>query len=115
MKLVPLDKPIGDNKARFTYWEGLVHDGFVEKTNEPREGVTSLDVVTLNTGKVYYYSVPAMTQYVRWIKNIVTEWNWGTSTTIKPNVSAMKIIGERLPNTIKLNVVSVIFSVPLGI
>ena len=115
MKLVPIKGTLGDHKQRFAYWQGLVHDGFVERTTEPREGEKTLDIVTMDGETSYYYEVPALTQYVRWIKNIVTDWNWGTSTTIKPNVSAMKIIGERLPNTIKLNVVSVIFSVPLGI
>lgn len=134
MKLVPIDKPPGTDEARFSYWQSLVYDGFVEKTTNEKKAagqldhkhtfekgkcdcgaVEPLDVVTLNSGKVYYYKVPALKQYVRWLKNIATEWNWGTSTAIKPNVSAMHIIGERLPNTIKLNVVSVIFSVPLGI
>ena len=115
MKLVPIDKPPGTDDARFSYWQSLVYDGFVDKEDHERIGETPLDVVNRDTGKVYYYKVPAMTQYVRWIKNILTKWEWGRSTAIKPNVNSMSIIGERLPNTIKLNIVSVIFSVPIGI
>lgn len=67
-------------------------------------------------GKLYYYyDRPIIEQYGAWLKNIVTEWDWGTSITIKPNVSAIKIIGERLPTSLKINVISVVVSVPLGI
>ena len=63
----------------------------------------------------YFYEKPLIEQYGSWLKNIVTEWDWGTSITIKPNVSAIKIIGERLPTSLKINVISVVVSVPLGI
>lgn len=56
-----------------------------------------------------------MKQYFSWVKNILTDWNWGTSTYISPNVGAIAIIGERLPVSISINIFSVIFSVPLGI
>ncbi len=116
MKLVPLDKTIGSDKIRYPFWQSQVHDGFVydSKVELPERGNYE-DKVTINGITHYYYKVPIFEQYGNWIKNIVTEWNWGTSTKIKTEVSAMKIIGERLPNTIKINIVSVIISVPLGI
>ena len=68
-----------------------------------------------SNGNYYFYEKPLIEQYGAWIKNIVTKWDWGTSIAIKPNVSAIKIIGERLPTSLKINVISVVISVPLGI
>jgi oligopeptide transport system permease protein len=56
-----------------------------------------------------------MTQYTNWLKNIFTKWDWGDSKTLQPNVKASVILLKRIPYTIKLNLVSVFFSVPLGI
>ena len=56
-----------------------------------------------------------MQQYFRWLSNIVTQWNWGTSTAIKTNVGAIQIIAEKIPYSIKINILSVLLSVPLGI
>ncbi|MCQ3035468.1 MAG: ABC transporter permease [Bacilli bacterium] len=62
-----------------------------------------------------YYNVPIVDQYFSWIKNIVTKWDWGTSTVIQPSVDTVKIIATRLPETLKVNIVSVVLSVPIGI
>ena len=56
-----------------------------------------------------------MLQYVRWLGNIITKWDWGYSKTFQPNVSASVIIGSRIGYSIRLNIISVIFSVPIGI
>ena len=63
----------------------------------------------------YYYQVPVLEQYGNWLRNIVTKWDWGYSKTFQPNVSASVIIMSRIGYSIKLNIFSVIFSVPLGI
>lgn len=63
----------------------------------------------------YFYERPLFEQYWNWLGNIVTKWDWGTSVTIQPNASAIDIIAERLPTSLYINVISVIFSVPLGI
>ena len=52
----------------------------------------------------YYYKVPVFQQYFNWLTNIVTRWDWGVSTNISPNKEAVVIIGEALPNTIKINI-----------
>ena len=67
-------------------------------------------------GKSYFfYQRPIVDQYLSWLGNIVTKWDWGTSTVIKPGVSTIQIIKERIPYTIKVNIIAVILSVPLGI
>ena len=63
----------------------------------------------------YFYSRPILEQYGIWLRGIFTEWDWGISTSIELNSPAAEIIATRLPTSLILNVVSVVFSVPLGI
>ena len=74
-----------------------------------------LAVITMDHETHYFYQKPIWDQFINWIGNIVTKWDWGRSTVIKPNANAMQIIAERLPTTISVNIISVIVSVPLGI
>ena len=71
--------------------------------------------VTIDGTTYYFYERPYIEQYFNWLKNIVTQWDWGTSISIQPNASAIEIIAKRLPTSLLLNVVSVVISVPLGI
>lgn len=66
-------------------------------------------------GDHYFYVKPIFEQYTNWLKNIVTRWDWGRSTVIEPNSSAIHIIFERLPVSFSVNIISVLLSVPLGI
>ena len=69
-----------------------------------------------NTGQLYYYySRPIIEQYFNWLKNIFTKWDWGVSSNLYPNQSAMGIIVKKLPVTIELNLISILISLPLGI
>ena len=63
----------------------------------------------------WYYETPVLEQYANWLKNIFTNFDWGTSTSIEPEATALAIIGERLPVSMYINIISVVFSVPLGI
>lgn len=63
----------------------------------------------------YFYQKPVMEQYFNWLNAIFTRWDWGTSVTLLPNVEVANIIALKLPYTIKVNIWSVIISVPLGI
>ena len=64
---------------------------------------------------IYYYERPIVDQYFEWLGNIVTKFDWGRSTHIEPEASAILIIAERLPVSLKINIISVVISVPLGI
>ena len=59
--------------------------------------------------------MPVLEQYANWLKNIVLHWDWGYSKTYQPNVAASVIIVSRIGYSIRLNIISVIFSVPIGI
>lgn len=120
IKLLPFQRPIGDITAQYSYYEEQLRQGFLERYNseQPQLGEYLFKYEAQTDTKnstFYYYEVPVMTQYFSWIKNIVTEWNWGTSTFLTPNVAATVLIGERIVYSIRLNILSVIFSVPLGI
>ena len=117
MKLLPFTKPVGTDQTQYGYYMSQVAEGFVMRFDGKHDEYGEA-LFTFNPGgktTYYFYQTPVMTQYFRWIKNIVTEWNWGTSSTIRPNVKAMVIIGDLIPVSISINILSVIFSVPIGI
>ena len=117
MKLLPIDKPVGKADVIYSYWMNQVHQGFVIRTIRPMPSYgEELWKTILPTGQRYYfYQVPVMQQYFSWLRNVFFHWDWGVSSNLKPNVSAIKIIGERLPVSMSINIISVVISVPLGI
>ena len=58
-------------------------------------------------------------QYGRWISGIFTRGDFGLSTGISPGRPVTEVIGERLPNTMRLSLLTSLFlyviAVPLGI
>lgn len=117
VKLLPFQKPVGTNEQMFSYYADQVADGYVMDVRSPssRYGELLWSYRDASNRNHYYYQVPVMQQYGAWLRNIFTAWDWGTSVKIQPNVQAMVIIGERLPTSISINIISVIISVPLGI
>ena len=61
------------------------------------------------------YNKPIMVQYGIYLRNIFTEWDWGTSWKIDYMKPVGSVIAQRLPPTVLLNVYSLIFSIPLGV
>ncbi|MDE6047383.1 MAG: ABC transporter permease [Anaeroplasmataceae bacterium] len=117
MKLLPFQKPLGNDRTQFSYYMNQVSLGYVMDSRRPIKalGDALFEYTDGSQKKHYFYVMPVMQQYGAWLKGIFTQWNWGTSVYIKPNVSAIAIIGERLPISMSFNILSVIFSVPLGI
>ena len=58
--------------------------------------------------------VPIFEQYLTWAENVVTEWNWGTSTKVRVNAEAFTLISSRFPLTLRLNVLTLLFYIPFG-
>lgn len=117
MKLLPFSKPAGMPDAMMAYYENQVHLGYVTSSETELTGYGEILWQFKDSRGIYtyYYETPVMTQYFAFIGNVFTKWDWGTSTYIKPNYSAIGIIGERLPLSMSLNIISVLISVPLGI
>lgn len=116
--LLPYQKPLGNYEARYSYYQkevalGYIYESPLELTDESKWYVDKLELKM--SGTVYIYETRTYKQYGLWIKNIVTKWDWGVSTFINPGNSAGAIIMSKLPTTIKINLWSVVFSVPLGL
>ena len=58
---------------------------------------------------------PVYVQYYLFLKGIVLDNNWGVSIKLRPGVDAFTILMERIPVSLRLNVLSLLISIPLGI
>ncbi|MCF7926953.1 MAG: ABC transporter permease [Candidatus Izimaplasma sp.] len=61
-----------------------------------------------------YEPIPVGIQFGRYIKNIVTDWNWGYSTRIAVNTPVFDILKQRIPITMRLNLIALVFYIPIG-
>lgn len=61
------------------------------------------------------YNKPLLTQYGIYLKNIITDWDFGTSWYIAFRQPAWDVLTSRLLPTVLVNLYSLIFSIPLGI
>ena len=116
IKLLPPEKSVGTAVTRQTYYDNQVSLGYMTSSRFQLPDLQLVDFVTAKNGTVtYYYEVPVMEQYFKWISNILFHWDWGHSQFIEPNVKATVIIGERLLTSMKINIISVVVAVPIGI
>ena len=119
IKLLPIERIAGQESNQIAYYENQVRLGYMFSVKgaepNPELGDPFYQTSPYRGTCTFYYVTPIMEQYFHWIKNIVTKWDWGVSQKIEPNVKATVIIGERLGTSIKINIFSVIFSVPIGI
>lgn len=61
------------------------------------------------------YNKPIIVQYGIYLRNIFTNWDWGTSWKIDYMKGVGDVITSRLVPTVLLNIYSIFLSVPLGI
>ena len=61
------------------------------------------------------YNKPLMVQYGIYLKNIVTEWDFGTSWYIAFRQPAWDVLTGRLLPTVLVNTYSLVFAIPIGI
>ncbi|MFA6829900.1 MAG: ABC transporter permease [Bacilli bacterium] len=118
LKILPFQQPAATTEEGvIAYYTTQVKLGYVLDFSTIQETLGTYLYKYTDTAKEthYFYIRPVGDQYIAWIEGIFTEWNWGVSSTIKPNYSAMGIIFGKLPYTIKVNIWSVIISVPTGI
>lgn len=118
IKLLPYTQPPGNKAEQFSFCSREVFLGYLMRLDEPtnKYGKLILKYTSESTGDTYYfYQVPIFKQYFMWIRNIFTKWDWGQSIKVSPNLSATTIIAKRLPYSIRINIVSTLVSVPLGI
>ena len=61
------------------------------------------------------YNKPLLVQFGIYLKNIFTEWDFGTSWYVQSQKPAMELITGRLLPTVLVNLYSLLFSIPIGI
>lgn len=61
------------------------------------------------------YGKPILVQYGIYLKNIFTNWDWGTSWKISYLKPVTEVLSSRLLPTLLVNLYSLILSVPIGI
>ncbi len=62
------------------------------------------------------YNKPIIVQYGIFLRKVFTRWDWGFCTSMGTFLQPVSgYIAEKLPATIYVNVISVLFSLPLGI
>ncbi|MBO5197144.1 MAG: ABC transporter permease [Lachnospiraceae bacterium] len=62
------------------------------------------------------YNKPIIVQYGIYLKKVLTEFNWGITTSLAPKyTSVVSIIAQKLPATLLVNLLSIVVSIPLGI
>ena len=106
-----------DENVRYAFYVDQLNLGYlIDSAKEDASLGKLLEGFTLSDGSThYFYPKPVFSQYFAWIGNIITKWDWGRSTVLEINSSAINMIAERLPVSISVNIISVILSVPLGI
>lgn len=116
IKSLPYSKPLGTDDQKYSFYLQEVNLGFVVDLPAKTTGYGDL-LFSYTSGKTThnFYQNPIFVQYYGWLKNIITKWDWGQSTYILPSNPAGPIIAQKLPASIKINILSVLVSVPLGI
>lgn len=105
----------GKPQVRFAFFMNQCNLGYAIYSHTELSGYKLLLHLTIDGEEWWFYEKPLIEQYGAWITNIVTKWDWGTSTSIMPNVSAVTIIAQRIPTTMVINIISVVIAVPLGV
>lgn len=66
--------------------------------------------------KAWGYDEPILTQYIIFLKNVFTKWDWGVCTKVGTYLNPVtKHIAQKLPATIAVNVWAMVVSIPLGL
>lgn len=125
LKMAPEYPPTTEDE-RNIYYARQVYDGYMTESV-----ITDIDDIKAIRANEYdrilnayykdedsqfrvYEPIPVSLQYFTWVKNIVTEWNWGYSTRVQPNVPVFELLGSRIPVTLRLNFVSLFVYIPIG-
>jgi ABC-type dipeptide/oligopeptide/nickel transport system permease component len=61
------------------------------------------------------YNKPYIVQFGIFVKNVVTDFNWGVSEKLYYGRDVVEIFFEKLPATMIVNFYSIIFAIPIGV
>ena len=127
VKLAPEYPPTEQNQAEIYYSQQDSYGYMTKYTERNYEAYAAMRNSELNEeGKLkflrvkgsdqylVYKPVPVSNQYFTWVKNIVTNWDWGRSTKVQFNVPVFDILKSRIPVTLRLNLAALFFYIPIG-
>lgn len=118
IQCLPVDETgATDENARLVLYTQLVRTGVYYRVTDP-EAILAHQYsksVTIGPSSYYFGEYPVLIRYFNWLGGIVTRWDWGSSTNISLGKPATEIILTRLPYSMRLNIISILISIPLGI
>jgi len=118
--------PPADQDQQEIYFLQQVRDGFMTRRivtdedemdaiREDRTGVHPDGYTIDDRFRIQVYEpVPLGQQYLSWLNNVLTEFNWGVSTRVRVNVPAFDYLAGRIPVTAQLNIFALLFYIPVG-
>jgi len=117
LRMLPFQMIPGTAEVRFGFFQHEVILGNVVQFNAPQanRGAHLFRFVDHTGMPFYFYRTSISTQYFSFLRNVFTRWDWGVSTHIQPNESVFRIIARMLPVTIRINIISFLIAVPLGL
>ena len=61
------------------------------------------------------YNKPILVQYYLFLKNVLTEWDWGVGEQMYEGLSVWGVMMQKLPYTVLVNLYSILIAIPLGL
>ena len=113
--------PGGTDIQRWTYWEKQVSLGFYRVLDQ--SNIDDLKIIAskgydatvrVNNRDYYYVAKPILERYVMWLGNIA-HGDWGVSSSLQPGNDAFSILMVGLPYSMRLNIISIFISIPVGL
>ena len=121
VKALPISLKISSSASdRWAFYMKQVDLGYFNviikpETEHYKPTMDIIESIVRDKQEYFFYPKPILEQYFSWLGNIFTKWDWGTSTSLEINTSAIRLIGRRLPVSMSINIIVVLVSVPLGI
>ena len=118
IQCLPVDETgATDEIARLRLYNQLERTGVYFRVEDAAEILAGhyKKVVTINSRSYYFDEYPVLVRYWNWLVNVVTRFDWGSSTNISLGKPATEIIMTRLPYSMRLNLISILISIPVGI
>ena len=79
-----------------------------------REMGKDINLVLMKREKMGY-NRPIMVQFFLYLKNIITEWDWGVGEQMYEGLGIWDVMMQKLPYTVVVNLYSILISIPLGL
>lgn len=61
------------------------------------------------------YNKPILVQYYIFLKNIITDWDWGIGEQMYEGLNVWNVMMQKLPYTVLVNLYSILIAIPLGL